>query len=59
MQFLQDFSRHVTGCGAMLHDLQEFWRFEQVSAGFVAFRAGFLHWPLLLPSIVALLAGFL
>lgn len=57
LYLLQDFYRHITGCGALLHHMQEFRCFEHVCAGFVAFRAAFLHRPLILGSIVAIRAG--
>ncbi|WP_339249011.1 hypothetical protein [Paenibacillus sp. FSL P2-0136] len=59
LHILQDFSKDVTGYCTLLHHLHEFRGLEQVSAGFVAFYAGFQHQSFLLGRITALLAGFL
>lgn len=48
----------VTGYATLLHYLHKFQYLEHVSAGFVAFFAGFQHRPLLRGRIVALFAGF-
>ncbi|MEK3715646.1 hypothetical protein [Paenibacillus sp. FSL R7-0333] len=59
LHILQDFTKKVTGCGTLLHHLQKFRYLEQISAGFVAFYAGFQHQSFLLGRIVAFHAGFL
>ncbi|MEK5031785.1 hypothetical protein MKY96_10090 [Paenibacillus sp. FSL R7-0302] len=58
LHILQDLTKKVSGCGTLLHHLQEFRGLEQVSAGFVAFHAGFQHRSFLLVRIVAFHAGF-
>ncbi|MFD1905887.1 hypothetical protein ACFSQ7_20505 [Paenibacillus rhizoplanae] len=49
--------KNVTGFCRLLHHLQEFRCLEQVRADLVAYRAGFQYGPLILGSIVALLAA--